>query len=389
MRRACALAAAAAALSGCCGSDLIRTVDRAQLDESLALGTRFLLANQRPEGNFNYEYDWKTRTQNPDDNQVRQVGAMWGLALLYHAERQPKVAAALDRSLAFFEQHSRVTPAGERFVVYPGESKGASGSIALFALTLIDYQRADPPHLTAERRAELAAMLDQLLAELVRLRMPDGHWYGGYELTDGSGRDAPNPYVDGESLLALIKAAKYLGRDDLRPAIEASAKAGYRDNVVEARRKHRDSDTTKGYYQWSSMSFYELFTSGWPGTEVWAARTIELAYWMIDVHHTLARLKNTAYAYEGLISAWELARLTGDHAAARKIGRVIERGMTRLSTWQVGSPLANDCIRSHPTDDPLAIGGVQNHAHDAPLRIDVTQHQMHAVILARRFYWRE
>ena len=28
------------------------------LDVSLLLGTQFLLNNQRPEGNFNYEYDW-------------------------------------------------------------------------------------------------------------------------------------------------------------------------------------------------------------------------------------------------------------------------------------------------------------------------------------------
>jgi hypothetical protein len=33
------------------------------------------------------------------------------------------------------------------------------------------------------------------------------------------------------------------------------------------------------------------------------------------------------------------------------------------------------------------MGGIQNHRKEASLRIDVTQHQMHAVILARRYYW--
>lgn len=37
----------------------------------------------------------------------------------------------------------------------------------------------------------------------------------------------------------------------------------------------------------------------------------------------------------------------------------------------------------------MAIGGVQNHRSESALRIDVTQHQMHAVVLARRYYLTE
>ena len=41
-----------------------------------------------------------------------------------------------------------------------------------------------------------------------------------------------------------------------------AAAAGKRLNIDEALAKDGDSDVTKGYYQWSSMAFYELDSSG-------------------------------------------------------------------------------------------------------------------------------
>ncbi len=386
------LAAIVAPAAGCyspCGADFAPLVNRAILDESLALGTAYLLNNQKPEGNFIYEYDWKTETFPDGDNNVRQVGAMWGLALIYNDNPTPEVAAALERSVAFFAKHSKTTAQGERFVVYPGTREGSTGSIALAALSLIDYLRTNPPHLSEKQRAGMEQLLDQYLAQLVRARRPDGAWHGSYSVQDGKPYGKNNPYADGEAILTFVKAAKYMGREDLRDMAMESARIGYWNNVVVARALNPDSATTKGFYQWSSMSFYELATSGWPGTDVWPKRVIEMADWMIETHHTLRRRRNTAYAYEGLVSAWELARLTGDEAHMRSIGRVIERGMSKLTSWQVAGPTQNRCIAAKPTDDPFAVGGVQNHAAEPLLRIDVTQHQMHAVILARRYYFKK
>jgi UDP-N-acetylmuramoyl-tripeptide--D-alanyl-D-alanine ligase len=363
------------------------TVDRAVLGESLALGATYLLANQKPAGNFTYEYDWTTKSFSPGDSPVRQAGAMWGLALIYHDAPSPEVAAAVDRAIEFFASNSKVTPAGERYIVYPGTREGRTGAIALATLALIDYVRADPPHLDAQQRDRLDTLLDEYIAQLVRSQRPEGGWHQGYAHDDGVPFGANNPYADGEAILAYVKAAKYLGREALRaPGVEA-AEAGYRDNIVAALAEHPDSNITKGFYQWSSMAFYEIATSGWPDADVWPQRVIDLADWMIDVHQTLRRPRNTAYAYEGMILAWELARSAGDDDHVRSIGRVIEVGLSKLTSWQVGGPTQNPCIAATPTDDPFAIGGVQNHGKDPLLRIDVTQHQMHAVILARRYYF--
>src|SRR5690606_16131403 len=110
-------------------------------------------------------------------------------------------------------------------------------------------------------------------------------------------------------------------------------------NVEAALKAHPDSDTTKGYYQWGSMSWYEILQSGRPGTQIWGDRLIDLAVWMIDTHETLKRTRNTAYAYEGIVPAYAVAKERADPRAA-KLGCVVQMGLHKLSSWQIGHSLA-------------------------------------------------
>ena len=59
-------------------------LNRATLDTSLALGTTFLLNHQKEGGNFDYEFDWISLENSNDDSDVRQAGALWGMALIFH-----------------------------------------------------------------------------------------------------------------------------------------------------------------------------------------------------------------------------------------------------------------------------------------------------------------
>ena len=165
----------------------------------------------------------------------------------------------------------------------------------------------------------------------------------------------------------------------------AEAEAGWSQNVVAARALDPDSDRTKGYYQWASMAWYELATSGWDGADSWGDRLLELADWMVNTHNVSKRSRNTAYAFEGLIPAWEIARQRGDTKRQAALNCVIHEGLAKLTSWQVGHPMAITPL-AKAAEDPLAVGGVQNHASEAPLRIDVVQHQMHAVIMAREWF---
>ena len=344
--------------SGRCNKEL----SRAPVERALALGTRFMLAHQKPAGNFDYEYDWKTKTYTDDDNEVRQAGAFWGLALLYRDRPTPELAAAIEKGLAFVEQHSVRTEAGVRCVAYPG--KGESGHRHGGARG-VDAHRVPRRSARAapERRAFHAERLTEYVSMLAASVNADGGlWFGSYDAKTCVASGAPSPYSDGEALLALVKVAKYTGLHEQIPLALRTADAGQRLNVVQALAADSDSDTTKGYYQWGSMAFYELATSGWPGTERYGDQLLALSDWQIDVHRTLTRQRNTGYAYEGLIPAYDWARRKGDTVRTAKIACIIDLGLGRLLTWPVGGPLASSTTRDVASDDRLAVGGIQNEA---------------------------
>jgi UDP-N-acetylmuramoyl-tripeptide--D-alanyl-D-alanine ligase len=365
--------------AGRCDRELTKEV----LGRSLDLMKRFLIAHQKPEGNFNYEYDYSTKSFSSDDNDVRQAGALWGISLMLHDRPSPELQQAVERGLAFFEEHSRKAKGGRRCVAYPGKELGGTGTIALVALAYTEYLRAASA--SDDLRASYQQRLGEYLKQLVAALRDDG-WHGNYDSKNRRPQGEPQPYADGEALLALVKAAKYLGYKDLEPVILAAAAAGRKRNIDDALAAHPDSDTTKGYYQWSSMAFYELVTSEIPGVQSYGDTLLRLADWMIDEHDTLWRFRNTGYAYEGIVHAFAYAKQRGDTARIKKYGCVIDVGLSRLLGWQVGGPLASS-FANRGKDDRLALGGVQNEARAAPLRIDVTQHQSHAVLLALRYVY--
>ena len=139
------------------------------------------------------------------------------------------------------------------------------------------------------------------------------------------------------------------------------------------------------------MAFWEYQDAGWRGSDIYRDYVLSMAWWMIHTHRTLQRTRNTAYAYEGLIHAYRLAKELNHQAALHELKYVIDKGLLKLTSWQVGGPLQrhNPFLVSNPTDDPLAIGGVMNHSSEAPLRFDVAQHQMHSVILALKYVYTE
>jgi hypothetical protein len=359
---------------------------RELLDQSIALATQYLLNSQKTVGNFVYEYDFLRRQEGYSDNEVRQAGALWGLALAHLYSPSDATAAAVVRGLAFFKGRSRLTPDGRRFIVYPGSREGRTGTLSLVALALVEFLRADYPTPTREA-------YERDLVEYIRfalsLRREDGRFHSAYSFDSAAGYGEPSGYYDGETLLMLVKAARYAGHGELKDIAVGSAESMYEHYMVRGRKEDPQAMLPKSFYQWGSMAFYELYTAGWPGMEKFAGRTIEMARWMIDERDVLSRRGNTGYAYEGLSVAWELARLTNRKEDMDCIEGAIRKGLPQLITWQVGGPAQNAFLRRHPTRDKLAVGGCMNGEADPVLRMDTTQHQAHAMMLVRRFLYRD
>lgn len=372
----------------------------ADLRLALSLGRSFMLQSQRPRGDFHYQYDWRRGVDDEEGGNaggvsaVREAGAVWGLALMVLDETEANGTAPADllgglrRSLDFFESHSKdVEGDGRRVVLYPGleDVPGDTGTLAVLALAYVDYLRSTAP--SADERASRSQSLQRLLRSIAASVMDGGHSgrvHKHYRLTDGSFVDGHTPYYDGEVLLALTKAAKYLSFAEYWPLIKRMAASGWQKNVQQGLSHGRDDKVMKGYYQWASMAWHELLTSD--HAEDFAAfrhRLVDYGLWLVKVHRLSKRTRNTGYAFEGLVPAYAMARELGRSKGQMTLGCAIVKGLRKVSGMQLGHPLADGSAREAPPDKRTR-GGVQNSLTEPLLRIDTTQHQMHGIILARR-----
>ncbi|MBI1373059.1 MAG: hypothetical protein GC159_10040 [Phycisphaera sp.] len=369
-------------------------VTRDLLDASLQLGRRHLLANQLDDGRFRYEFDFTTDRDTTDELVVRRAGALWGVALIHRDAPTPQTADAIARGVDFFVRNSRLDDKGRRFVGYPGLDVGTTGTQALVCLAIIDtlptLDAADPA------RVAYADTLRQLIAGLMRLRLPSGQFFGKYAHNDGAGLDAPSPYSDGEALLALVRYARLTGDADVRDKAIESAEAMRRAYVADdLAHAGPAAGVDAAFFQWGAMAYFDMYDAGWPDAAGCGQLVVDMARWMArglgwtdDAVLGAQRDANSAWVLEGVIVAREAARRLGHADDAIQLDRAIDDQLYRIMTWQVGSSTANEFLMTHPPASDAAIGGVMRGPSDPVLRIDYTEHQMHAVLLARRYIYK-
>ena len=84
---------------------------------------------------------------------------------------------------------------------------------------IVSAEKSGDTKITESYRSELIEKLTGYIEFLKGMHMEDHHFSYGYHLPTNRTTDQFSPYFDGEAMLCLIKAAKYLGRDDLVPMI--------------------------------------------------------------------------------------------------------------------------------------------------------------------------
>ena len=351
--------------------------------EALDLGLRFMLARVGADGAVTYEVPLQPGPEETSRHQVREAGGIWGISLYLHrsrlsSEQRSAIWDTLDRAVRRLQRTS-VNNAGFRRPIPDEESQGSLGTAALSGLALVEMlAQNDCPN-----REERLRLLQELLAFILSCRQSSGRYHSSYELSNGRPFDDPSPYFDGETLLLLTKAARLLELTAYAVPASTGADAMFEAYALDALQQRQLSDRCKGFYQWGSMAMHELHQLN-PAEQRWADRVITMADWILDVHQVLTRKRNTGYAFEGLISAFALAKARGDQATMRRLRQAIESGLSRLCTWQLGASLQTQALqRLHPLN-PEAIGGVLGGRNDVCIRIDTVQHQMHALLLAER-----
>lgn len=361
------------------------------LRDGLALGAKFLIHSQTDEGNFRYEYNWKKQKDSTDDNPVRQAGTLWGLVLAHTDTSDPSLyLPAIRKTLKYFARHSKKLDDGRRVIRYPGE-KNKLGAVALVALAHIDLLRQPEKLAGLEEQTALQTDLDGYIKTLLKNEVLDGdarHVFHSRYGDDGSPNGKNSPYFDGESLLALVKAAKYLGRSDLWDRIERMAEAGWKVNtepgllLVEKKGFEHATHGMNGTYQWSSMVWYELLEADSKRFSAFAPRILRYADWMAGTQERSKGKGNTGSVFEGLIPSYLVAVAQNDNVRAHRIACTL-RKINILNGMQVGHPKARGLASHAPDDDKRAKGGAQNRVNSPKLRIDTTQHQMHAILMLK------
>lgn len=355
------------------------------LDQSLELGRQYLLNIQRPDGSFIYELDATRGVDLDTRHAVREMSALWMLARFHRQRPTTETSVAILRSLKLQNVYAKQSTSGGRYLSEPGASEWTTNVVALYALTLLDYLATDQK-LDPAARAEYERNLADTVKFLMSLRLPTARFYPIYRVADGRGTGPPTPYSDGEALYALVRYAKARDDADVRAAVLESAAVMYGEYVKAALRADPHSADATAFYQWGSMAFHELYTSGWPDTKPYAARAIAMARWMTDVNKVVAQPGNMAPAYEGLAVAWELARLTRDTKNQQVITNALNQGLAKLLTWQIGNPAAATGGAIPATfRAPKARGGVVTFENDPRIRTDMVMHQLNAELLVQQF----
>jgi hypothetical protein len=172
----------------------------AELDSAIAAeraghAARYMVAAERPDGAFHYEYDFLSGDYSDDDNLVRQAGGGFALGEYYARTADATVRARLERALTYYERQSAFAGDG-RIVSSSGLwVDGNTGATALALLAELHYFDA-----TGDQR--FASIREGWILGLAEMQRPGG----GFARAPGS--DEESVFYNGESWLALALAAQ-------------------------------------------------------------------------------------------------------------------------------------------------------------------------------------
>ncbi len=165
------------------------------VNHRLQLALKYLIKSQRPDGLFNYQYDFIRGKYLDRDNIVRQAGVGFGLAEYFSKTKDTAIKDAIVRALKAYAALS--IEYGRGLVLSPDQSlsKAKTGATALALLAELFY-------FEASRDSQFKDVREGWLRGLHALHRKGG----GFVRTPGSLEESP--YYNGEGWLALAHYAR-------------------------------------------------------------------------------------------------------------------------------------------------------------------------------------
>lgn len=346
-------------------------VTREAVDEAARQCAGYLVAHQRPAGDFDYLYHPGEDALLPGDVTVRQAGAAYSLSRAAALLGDPAVDAAARAAVANIVAHEATNAAGHAYIDWQGTSLGLTG-LSLLAIAELT---------TTDEHLDVAARLADGIASL---QGADGRLHTDY-VKATEDKDAQQFYP-GEALLALARLTVRTGEDRWLPVLERAF--DYYAAFWEAEGK-------SAFVPWQAATWANVHQL------TGDARYAELAFGLQDV--LLARQDLRSYGHtlhddwggtmsrppggqptfstgtflEPLPLLVVVARAVGDHERADRYAAALRHGLRFTLQLVITEP------ETWFTPDPArALGGVRSTLDDVRVRVDNVQHVVTAFLQA-------
>ena len=187
-----------------------------QIEDVLIDGTDWIVAAQKDDGSFSYEYRPFEDLHTADNNMVRQAGTFYSLAEVYkyQTDKDEEYEEAIVAAIDYFEGISArgEGESGDFLCIKNGRSstKCELGTTALTLLGILSYLATDP-----DSSAEYEKLAEDYLAYIMEARLDDRGFSNKFHTSDGFS-DQESSFYNGESMLALVRYYQY----DPQPAIQ-------------------------------------------------------------------------------------------------------------------------------------------------------------------------
>ena len=359
-------------------------ITRTTLIQAIEMARAYFINHQKTSGNFIYSLDIANGDIIDKDNQVRQAGALWGLSSLNRDRFNEPTRRAVILGIDFFSSNVTTLRTGEKVFSYPNMDHVDTGAVALYCLSIMEFLRGQSKFLDEKTKKKYKDILDMHIEYLRSMELEDGSWGRTTNIIVSLRDTTPSPYYDGEALLAYCKAARYFDRKDLLERINYALPRLARRYTYGAWKTEDGNDLTKGFCQWGSMACAEYVEAGFePHRQLAADLSYALSKWLLYINQIEYRSGNTAYAVEGLMGSFRVAKALDDKKEMEKFKGASLKIMSNLMTWQYKGPFTkfNPMLSALKTPVKGADGGITYAKNSTMVRIDVVQHQLHAMLL--------
>jgi len=333
-------------------------------------GVSWLVNSQEENGHFAYEYLPYQDHYRPDDNIVRQAGALFALGeyARKNTALNTDVNEAIENSIAWFETLSpEDTEDGKTFrCIIDGEGSVQCklGATSLALAGILGYVERYP-----DKAPEYKDLIESYTAFILAMKKASTGFKNLHYVNSDTESDKESSFSNGEALMTLVKYYQYNPSKSLKDLIDESFT--YMKNSVEF-----DS----ALYLWIMAALKDMQTL-WP-SDAYISYTRDYTDWRLQ---SVALHKKTDHNYcayiEGIVSAYSILESSSTKEELTELRDEIDFWLAKTDRLQLE---ADDVYRVRNIDGALSMeiqpnpeqahGGFLTGYDELAQRIDFTQH---------------